>query len=540
MNRIPASITASLCLAATATLVAPQLSADSTMQARIVGGSNMDISQAPATAALISNQTLASTGSFFQSQFCAGTVIGARWVLTAAHCLVNNGSVIPANDISILMGSTDLEAPVNQTVGVTRIIAHQQYNATSQANDIALLELEYDALVPPAIIDTQTITLNDDALIAGWGALNMGSETQQQLFPSTLQGAFVKMIPGNDCGTLFPVYAGEVDSSNLCAGVPEGGVDSCQGDSGGPLYRYESGATSATRVSGVVSWGYGCALADAPGVYTNVAAYANWITENSGITAQGQTQPVPPIVETQPVNEGIDETPQPPIATQLQDPVSNTSTGAATTLAAAGANGYFMLLSMGILALMRRNRSKKLLAGVAASLICSACSVSVAQSDKPNEHGHDRATESANATSLAHTRDLIGESRDAVMGAVSSIWQSESACNIIRTGAGNSRRAFFLETCAFANASGVTLCQATPDWVEYRFLENILVQVAFDFDALKDQQRYDTCISQQASNQDDNTTTNILTNQSVRTTVSDASAIDELHWTGKSSRNTVQ
>jgi len=155
-------------------------------------------------------------------------------------------------------------------------------------------------------------------------------------------------------------------------------------------------------------------------------------------------------------------------------------------------------------------------------------------------YGDHSATESANATSLTHTIELFGESRGLVMGAVSGIWQSESACNIIRIGAGKSRRAFFLETCAFANVSGATLCQATPDWVEYRFLENMLVQVAFDFDTLKDQQRYDTCISQQASTQDDSTTTNLLTNQSARTTVSDANAIDELHWMSKSSKNTQQ
>lgn len=542
MNRISTSITASLCLAATASLAAPQLLANSNIQSRIVGGNDMDISQAPATVALINNQTLASTGSFFQSQFCGGTVIGTRWVLTAAHCLVDNGSVTPNGNISILMGSTDLEAPVNQAVGVTRVITHQQYSPTSQANDIALLELEYDALVTPAIIDTQAITLNDDALISGWGALNMGSNSEQQYYPTTLQGAFVKMIPGDECGTLFPTYAGEVDSTNLCAGVPEGGVDSCQGDSGGPLYRYESGATGATQVTGVVSWGYGCALADAPGVYTRVSAYTNWITENSGITAQGQTQPELPIVITQPVNEGTDVVPQPPVINQ-QQPENNIGTGNNTTSAAAGANGYFMLLSLGALALLRRTRSKKLLTGVAISLACSACSVSAAQDETLDAAGENAASQlpdASNASLLVHTQGLIGESRDAVMDTVSDIWKSESACNIIRTGSGNSRRAFFLETCAFGNASGAKLCQATPDWVEYRFLENVLIQVAFDFDALKDQQRYDTCLSQQASVNDDQTTTHILTDESSRTTVSNANAIDQLHWMGESSRNTVQ
>lgn len=38
-----------------------------------------------------------------------------------------------------------------------------------------------------------------------------------------------------------------------------------QGDSGGPLISQER------RLIGVVSWGYGCARAGFPGIYTNVA-----------------------------------------------------------------------------------------------------------------------------------------------------------------------------------------------------------------------------------------------------------------------------
>ena len=60
----------------------------------------------------------------------------------------------------------------------------------------------------------------------------------------------------------------------ICAGLEEGGKDSCQGDSGGPL-------VSGNVLAGIVSWGYGCAVAGYPGVYTEVAHFSNWINQNT-------------------------------------------------------------------------------------------------------------------------------------------------------------------------------------------------------------------------------------------------------------------
>ena len=162
MKTISAPFAACLCVAVTVRFATTELLADTHNQSPVVDGSSIDIdiSQAPAAVALISNSILSSTGSFDQAQLCEGTVIGARWVLTAADCVVDNGSVAPAADFSIHMGSTDLEAPLNQAIGVTRVITHQQFKSAIPSNDIALLELENDSLVRPASNDIQTITLN--------------------------------------------------------------------------------------------------------------------------------------------------------------------------------------------------------------------------------------------------------------------------------------------------------------------------------------------------------------------------------------------
>ena len=98
----------------------------------------------------------------------------------------------------------------------------------------------------------------------------------------------------------------------ICAGLPEGGIDSCQGDSGGPLVVNDAGTWKQV---GVVSFGRGCAAPDADGVYARVTEFIAWITQRVDLGA------VAPATATPTATPTTEQRPT-PTATAIVDPAS--------------------------------------------------------------------------------------------------------------------------------------------------------------------------------------------------------------------------
>lgn len=199
------------------------------------------------------------------SMGCGGSLYSARLVLTAAHCVSRTGS---NTSITATLGVVDLQSSSRIQVRSNYVYRAPGYNG--YGDDWALIRLASPvtglATLP---IATSTAYDNGTFTIAGWGATREGGAQQRYLMKASVPFVSDSVCNGPNS------YDGEVIAAEeICAGYLSGGVDTCQGDSGGPMFR--QGGSGLVQV-GIVSWGYGCARANYPGVYTQVSYFSSAI-----------------------------------------------------------------------------------------------------------------------------------------------------------------------------------------------------------------------------------------------------------------------
>lgn len=262
---------AAVCAAIVCACAAPALAVKPDRSPRIVGGTTASISDWPYTVAL------ATSGG---EQFCGGSLIGRRTVLTAAHCVTNNnGDPEDPSDWFVVAGRTNLTLPGGQVTTVDLNNVHPWYDAPSTSYDMALLTLS-DPISTSVISNQDLIAVDNGSapwdvgtrvFSAGWGNTVSGDDNSGSA--NQLKQVGLDVLSDDDC---LAASFGFNGASQICAGDGDfNSNDTCQGDSGGPLVESGEdvgGSTPADDILiGVVSFGEGCADGK-PAAYSWLAA----------------------------------------------------------------------------------------------------------------------------------------------------------------------------------------------------------------------------------------------------------------------------
>ncbi|XP_041980583.1 transmembrane protease serine 11B-like [Aricia agestis] len=224
---------------------------------------------------------------------CGSSMISPKFMVSAAHCTRARKDSKIANPVPeiVRIGAKNLVVEKDsfypKDLEIAKIIKHPNYKSPKQYFDIALIELKqnlnFDERIRPACLWSRfnTNTVDSSVTGSGWGVTEIGGkETTTELRAGDLD-----IINNNDCDRFLRPMCNRLwcglQEHQMCAGKLAGGVDACQGDSGGPLQAkinlHPAIKGKMYYLLGVTSFGFGCARANTPGVYTRISSFVDWI-----------------------------------------------------------------------------------------------------------------------------------------------------------------------------------------------------------------------------------------------------------------------
>jgi len=256
--------------------------------ARVIGGDEVhDTTTFPWIVGILNRNLVGMT--YYQQQYCGGSIIDQSWILTAAHCV--DGT--QAHEISIVAGTYNLSnMDMGSVRNVSAVHCHEDYNNFTLENDIALLKLEKPLNLSDSVGTIALANMNDPRnpgqvyTLAGWGAISFNHTTEYPSYDPILKTVDIADVPYDVClsfaeldVTMLAYLDINIDNY-ICAGDTVG-ENACFGDSGGPL---SMTVGSTDILYGITSFVFLPCGREGPSGYAAVAMYQDWVANITGLS----------------------------------------------------------------------------------------------------------------------------------------------------------------------------------------------------------------------------------------------------------------
>ncbi|XP_030369566.1 chymotrypsin-1-like [Scaptodrosophila lebanonensis] len=231
---------------------------------RIIGGTAADPNESPFQVSI----------QYEANHVCGGAILAPTWIVTAAHCLVKN--------VTVVVGVYDLKE-VNEAFRyeVEEMFQHCSYEDEKMNHDIGMIRttkpISFNEKVAMIQLATEQLEPYVELRLNGWGATKYEIIPTDTIFPDidtefpTIKQAMTfKFWPRERCHKIWVEKGSKhgVDEDALCA-YNSIGHGACIGDSGSPLV-YNG------TVVGLASYVSACARG-LPDVFVSTFIYHDFI-----------------------------------------------------------------------------------------------------------------------------------------------------------------------------------------------------------------------------------------------------------------------